>query len=326
MIDNAAIAMQNGQKIAAERVCSVNDNTLQSHYHPFFEMFYLEAGSRNVIVGNSCYQLEPKTFIIYPPYTMHRSYSKQDIEFSRIVLYFTPEMLPEGLIKMLSQDLTPHNLVDPVAKDYIYHQINQILIEQDHPQRFSELAIQSQLQLLLINAIRQEHLASEPLHTSKIASIINYIHQHYFEHSLSLSTLEQAFFISSGHLCREFKRFTQCSFVEYLNKIRVLHAQRLFVESNKTITQIAIEVGFGSLTNFERAFVKNTQQQPRAVCKRMRAIRDQCAPKPHSLDTHPGLSPVLNYTATSSPSSLSETKLVTTNAKIIPPQPAEGAR
>lgn len=275
MIDNAAIAMQDGQKIAAERICSVNDNTLQSHYHPFFELFYLESGARNVIVGNSCYELEPKSFIIYPPYTMHRSYSKKDIEFSRIVVYFTPDMVPEGFLKLLSQDLQPHCLVNGAARERIYLHIQSIITEQNEPQRFSEIAMHSLLQLLLIDAMRQEHQAIQPLHTSKIASIINYIHDHYFEHALSLGTLEQKFFISSGYLCREFKRFTQCSFVEYLNKIRVLHAQRLFVESNKTITQIAIEVGFGSLTNFERAFVKNTQQQPRAVCKHMRAIRNQ---------------------------------------------------
>lgn len=291
MIDNAAIAMQNGQKIAAERICSVNDNTLQSHYHAFFELFYLEHGKRNVMVGNRCYELEPKSFIIYPPYTMHRSYSAQDVEFSRIVLYFMPDEIPESLNKMLSQNVCPHDLIDYEAKQLIYKQIINILEEQDKPQRFSELVIHNQLQLLLINALRQESRQLKPLHEPKIAAIISYIHQNYFDHSLSLSTLEQKFFISSGHLCREFKRFTQCSFVEYLNKIRVLHAQRLFVESDKSITQIAIEVGFGSLTNFERAFVKNTQQQPRLVCRHMRKIRDQ------SSAVSNGLSNALNTNA-----------------------------
>lgn len=275
MIDNAAIAMQNGSKIAAERVCTVNDNTLQSHYHPFYELFYLEAGKRKVMVGNSTYQLEPDTFIIYPPYTMHRSYSEQDVEFSRIVLYFAEETLPHGLHKVLSQNIQPFDLVDQQVKQRIKEHIDQIIIEQNHPQRFIEVALGSLLQLILIDAVRNEHKVQKPLHEPKIAAIISYIHNHYYEHDLKLSTLEQEFFISSGHLCREFKRFTQCSFVEYLNKIRVLHAQRLFVESNKTITQIAIEVGFGSLTNFERAFYKNTQQQPRIVCKRMRQLRDQ---------------------------------------------------
>lgn len=275
MIDNAAIAMQNGHKIAAERVCTVNDNTLQSHYHPFYELFYLDSGQRKVIVGNRTYQLEPDTFIIYPPYTMHRSYSEQDVEFSRVVLYFSEDTLPQGMHKLLQQNIQPFDLVDQEVKLRIKVQIEQILSEQAHPQRFTEVALFSLLHLLLIDALRSEHKALSPLHEPKIAAIINYIHNHYFEHQLKLSTLEQEFFISSGHLCREFKRFTQCSFVEYLNKIRVLHAQRLFVESDKTITQIAIEVGFGSLTNFERAFYKNTQQQPRRVCQRMRRIRDK---------------------------------------------------
>ena len=76
------------------------------------------------------------------------------------------------------------------------------------------------------------------------------------------------------HLCREFKRFTMCNFVEYVNKIRVLHAQRLFVESDKTITQIAMDVGFGSLTHFERVFFQHTGQKPKKMCTFMREQRD----------------------------------------------------
>ena len=103
---------------------------------------------------------------------------------------------------------------------------------------------------------------------------MQYVHDHYFQ-ELSLDGLAEMFFINKFSLCREFKRFTMCSFVEFLNKIRVLHAQRLFVESDKSITQIAIDVGFGSLTHFERVFAQHTHQTPKKMCQQMRQLRDK---------------------------------------------------
>ena len=90
MIDNAAIFMQNGKNIATERICSINDNVLQSHFHTYYELFYLEKGQRNVVIGNSSYCMEPHDFIVFPPYTMHHSYSAEDVKFERLVLYFQP--------------------------------------------------------------------------------------------------------------------------------------------------------------------------------------------------------------------------------------------
>lgn len=94
MIDNAAIAIQNGAPIALERIASINDNTLQSHYHPFYELFYLEEGKRSVVIDERSYDLKPGDFVIYPPYTMHRSFSAHNVSFSRIVLYFMPATIP----------------------------------------------------------------------------------------------------------------------------------------------------------------------------------------------------------------------------------------
>ena len=66
MIDNAAIFMQSGHSIASERISSVNDNTMRSHFHSYFELFYLEKGKRAVVAGERSYLLGPHEFIIFP--------------------------------------------------------------------------------------------------------------------------------------------------------------------------------------------------------------------------------------------------------------------
>ena len=45
MIDQAGILMAQGSGIACERIQGVNDNMSQSHYHEYYEIYYLEAGT-----------------------------------------------------------------------------------------------------------------------------------------------------------------------------------------------------------------------------------------------------------------------------------------
>ena len=276
MIDNAAIFMQSGHSIASERISSVNDNTMRSHFHSYFELFYLEKGKRAVVAGERSYLLGPHEFIIFPPYTMHHSFSEPDVAFARIVLYFAPDTIPEALELKLRQETKPHAIASTQQQQDFYNQLCALMAEQDpqNKEAFQDEALHSRLNLLLISALRHESKDVAPQSEPKIAKIVQYVHNHYFQ-ELSLDDLAEMFFINKFSLCREFKRFTMCSFVEYLNKIRVLHAQRLFVESDKSITQIAIDVGFGSLTHFERVFAQHTHQTPKKMCQQMRQLRDQ---------------------------------------------------
>lgn len=44
MIDRAAILMEQGASIACHRVEGMNDNMSHSHYHTYFELYFLERG------------------------------------------------------------------------------------------------------------------------------------------------------------------------------------------------------------------------------------------------------------------------------------------
>ena len=50
MIDQAGILMAQGLGIACERIQGVNDNMSQSHYHEYYEIYYLE-GRRTFSYG-----------------------------------------------------------------------------------------------------------------------------------------------------------------------------------------------------------------------------------------------------------------------------------
>ena len=48
MLDTAAIVMSHGKKLAYGYAEGVNDNMCQSHFHDFFELYYLESGEDGI--------------------------------------------------------------------------------------------------------------------------------------------------------------------------------------------------------------------------------------------------------------------------------------
>ena len=83
--------------------------------------------------------------------------------------------------------------------------------------------------------------------------------------SLTRYTLEQiahALNVSTFHFCRKFKQETGLTFVEYLNRVRIEHAKLLLHNKNLRVTEVAYEVGFQSLTHFNRIFRKLVGTSP----------------------------------------------------------------
>ncbi len=68
--------------------------------------------------------------------------------------------------------------------------------------------------------------------------------------------------ISEGHLSRLFHRTTGLTFREYISQVRIDRAKSLLLNTNKTVTEIAYESGFQSLSQFHRAFRKAHQTSP----------------------------------------------------------------
>ncbi len=262
MIDNAAVIMAQGVQIAVERKEGVNDNMNTSHFHAFFEIYFLEDGSREFVVDGTLYRIHPLSAVLLPPNVLHYSYGLTDQPFRRIVVYFREDVLPPALYQHLCRRCGVFSFQDEEQCHELQHLIHAILDEEEnHHDSLSMQAKKALLELLVILILRLDASRVEPINTGKIRKVVRYLNDHYHE-DISLDKLAQHFFISKFHLCREFKKYTQNTIVEYLNFVRIIHAQRLFMETTLNLSEIAHAVGFSSLTHFERVFFKMTQERP----------------------------------------------------------------
>ena len=88
-----------------------------------------------------------------------------------------------------------------------------------------------------------------------------YIYEHHTE-ELSLARAAKAVNMSTFYFCKTFKKVTSINFTDYLSRVRIEKAKNLLLNPNLRVSEIAFEVGFQSLTHFNRVFKKLLGQSP----------------------------------------------------------------
>jgi AraC-like DNA-binding protein len=88
-----------------------------------------------------------------------------------------------------------------------------------------------------------------------------YIQDHHTE-ELSLGQVAKAVNTSTFYFCKMFKKYTEVNFTEYVSRIRMASARNLLLNPNLRISEIAYEVGFQSLTHFNRVFKSIAGESP----------------------------------------------------------------
>jgi AraC-like DNA-binding protein len=120
------------------------------------------------------------------------------------------------------------------------------------------LTIFAQHLSMVSNQVIMQQLNSE---LPVITKAKEYIRQNQAE-ELSLSTVAKAVNTSSFYFCKLFKKATGLNFTDYVSRTRIEKAKNLLLNPNLRISEIAYEVGFQSLTHFNRVFKKILGQSP----------------------------------------------------------------
>jgi len=84
----------------------------------------------------------------------------------------------------------------------------------------------------------------------------------HFEREITLDELSRAAGVSAHHLCTVFKEATGVTMIEYLNRERILQAKKRLLSRYARVSEVALDVGFGSLSQFNRCFSKFAGESP----------------------------------------------------------------
>jgi len=243
------------------------NNGYRAHRHDFLEFSYVIEGEGYEIINGEKHRMAPGTFTFVQPYQIHEIFTAPG---STLVLYncnFSMNLLMEShkevsLMPLIEwTPLSSHIQFD--GDDYRRMlQLVQHLNEEynnNEPWRLSLMQARLTEILIYFDRLRRKKeiipnaVPTAGLHKTSLWPIIYYIHQHYQE-PLALSELAEQFSMSLSRISEVIKETTGQSFVHFLHDLRIRHACSLLVSTEMSVSEIALEVGYGSYPTFARVF------------------------------------------------------------------------
>jgi AraC-like DNA-binding protein len=120
------------------------------------------------------------------------------------------------------------------------------------------LAIFAEHLAMKSNELVMQQANAEP---ALVTRVKEFVRQHH-EEDITLAQAAQAAHSSIFYVCRAFRKATGMCFTEFVARTRVEKAKELLQRPNLRVSEIAFEVGFQSLTHFNRIFKKIVGESP----------------------------------------------------------------
>ncbi len=245
------------QKIKNEKIM-VKEKCISSyptHWHEFYEIELILAGSGSYIIDGVERQIEKNMLFFMTPVNFHRVITKGS---QVITLMFMGEVCDSDMLFKLSTVFNSDSvLLSDEDANYlatVMHELNLASAENDDAYSF-----------YLLNSILGKICRINNMHRhgymSRVQKAMLYI-QNNFRNNISLSDVAADAAVTPSYMSSIFVKECGMCFKEYLGTIRYDYAKKLLEYSNMTVTEICFESGFSDYANFERHFKERFFMSP----------------------------------------------------------------
>lgn len=237
-----------------------------NNYHHRFELVVVLEQGGTVRIGERSYSLEPGDCALIFPHQFHHymDVSSGSIEW----IFITFEVENPGPIALLRDnprrlDAGSVKLLEDIVRSYL------------RGLPTDPLGVAFNLSLLLSHLVDAPLIPEErrSLHSADdtrdviVERISKYVRQN-LKKAITLEDLAEELGYSASYLRTTFHEKLGVTLGRYLRESRLAQAARLLLGSEKSISQIAKETGFGSANAFSRAFVNYSGMPPKAYAQK----------------------------------------------------------
>lgn len=250
---------------------------LRSHTHKEYELFYLDKGKCYYFIDHAVHFITAGTFVLIKPGIPHRTtYVRTDDGNKRILLllnddHFHALLKQIGLpsLSILSARPVVHLTPDDAqqAKKICYD----IVAQQSSDEKFRDASANLlilELLLLLFRCVQTAPAIGESSDTppnsakvSKVNEAMHYIMEN-FARPISLKDIADSIYVSRGYISRAFNEVTGFKITDYINLQRINLAYTFLQTTDLSITEIAGNCGFESISYFDTLFRQYTGTSP----------------------------------------------------------------
>lgn len=259
------------------------DDVIPWHWHEEMEIIYLLSGQLKLKVPGKTFHLQQGEAIFINSNILHFAAAEMHCEIHSLVFHST---LITGQDKSVfaQKYITP--LVNCVALDSCHialafnwrknivtdftHAFEAIAFE---PTGY-EFTVREKLSHICLTLYQQYEQEIKKWDTelnqdsTRIRKMLDFIHEHYSE-DLTLAQIAKSADIGERECLRCFQRGIQISPIQYLIKYRVMQGATMLLQTpNSSISEISIQCGFDSPSNFSQMFKRFFKCTPRNYKKR----------------------------------------------------------
>ena len=271
--DDIPIKLYNG-KVVPKYDDPEHTTIISKHWHSSIEIFYIITGGIDLWVNSEKYELCNDNLIVVNINEIHSSQYKQngDGVLLQIPHEFVKNYYPHiDNISFVCNSVLETNNVDKYCKlknmlkeiDYIYNERKEGYVLKSYSLLFDILF--ELVTNFSISKPDKETIKSKK-NLERLTKIVEYIKENK-KSDLSLDMVAEKVNLTPQYLSKYFQKYMGVSYIKYLNSLRFESAYKDLVNTDLSITHIAIENGFPDAKAFNKLFKKVYGVNPREYRK-----------------------------------------------------------
>ena len=249
------------------------NNTMLSydpHWHSACELIVPMEGNYLVTVSGQTFDLAPGDIFLIPGGEPHSL--KAPSRGGRFIFLFEFEQIlsikgASYLASCMSKPVLINRSTCPAIYSEEAELFARICREYLHDDSLRDISVYSQLLTMFLNygkyrlsaessaAMLQLPHSSGRNYAERFEAVFAYLDRHFAE-DLTLEDAAAVAGFSKFHFSRTFKQLSGCNFSEYLCHRRIKSSEALLMKPDLSISQIALQSGFSSVSTFNRTFKK----------------------------------------------------------------------
>lgn len=249
--------------IETEKSVHINDWSMHDlHSHPHYEIYFLKSGTRSFFLSNALFHLEAPIVIIIPPHVLHKT---EGGPFERYNINVSPNYLDEFEKDVLNAKAL--QIIKPSAAETQNLVEHLDALREQKPKKYEQSITQTLFSYIILHLSKLAQNENTPKAATKnsipplILKVIDYLNENYGQ-KLTLEDIANEFFISKTALSYGFKKYMDCTLIDFLLSIRLTKAKEFLLGTKKSIEEISELCGFSSANYFGLIFKQKENLSP----------------------------------------------------------------
>ncbi len=250
------------------------------HFHPELELVYIMESYGKRIIGDCIEPFAEGDMVFIGSNLPHVwlndeiFYKGSQLRAKAIVLYFNKNIFTPAFYDMKEtlkineffQKAEKGMRITGKTKDIVAQKLKRLLKKKDFEKIIGSFEILDILSYSKdISFITSDGYNPQLKHseTDRLSDVYKYVQSHFMD-NISLATIAGIASLTQQSFCRLFKKRTGKHFVEYLNEVRISSACKYLLNTDWSISEIAYNSGYKTVSNFNKLFKNITGMSPKA--------------------------------------------------------------